>query len=59
MNTIDLKDYSPIISDKNTGAKIYNEIKKNEPLNNKVTIDMSSIKSVSYTHLTLPTKLEV
>lgn len=28
MNTIDLKDYSPIISDKNTGAKIYNEIKK-------------------------------
>lgn len=47
MNTIDLKDYSPIISDKNTGAKIYNEIKKNEPLNNKVTIDMSSIKSMA------------
>ena len=31
MNTIDLKDYSPIISDKSTGEKIYNEIKKNEP----------------------------
>ncbi len=47
MNTIDLKNYSPIISDKHTGAKIYNEIKKNEPSKNKVTIDMSSIKSMA------------
>jgi hypothetical protein len=47
MNTIDLKKYSPIISDRTTGEKIYTEIMKNEPSKNRVTIDMSSIKSMA------------
>lgn len=47
MNTIDLKNYSPIISDKNTGEIIYNTIRKNDPSTNKIIVDMSSIKSMA------------
>lgn len=47
MNNIDLKDFGPIISDKETGNRIYNLIKEKNPNSSLVQIDMKSIKSMT------------
>ena len=47
MNTIDLKDFGPIISDKETGNRIYDLIKEKNPNSSVVQIDMESIKSMA------------
>lgn len=45
--TIDLHQYSPIISDKNVGEEIFNKIWSLDPKNNQVEIDMNGIMSMT------------
>lgn len=44
---IKLDEFAPIISSKESGTQIYNLIMDADPLNNEVSIDMSSIKSMA------------
>ena len=45
MKSLSLQPYSPIISDKTVGERIYNEILGLDPKENRVEIDMAGIRS--------------
>lgn len=45
--TIDLHQYSPIISDKKVGEEIFNKIWNLDPKTNQVEIDMNGIMSMT------------
>ena len=47
METVNLKEFGPIISDRETGFKIYNLIKAKNPHSTIVNIDMDGIKSMA------------
>lgn len=47
MKTIDLTEYAPVISDEQTGIKIYQEIKNAISQEETIVIDMSGIKSMA------------
>lgn len=47
MKSISLQQYSPIISDKEKGNVIYNDIFKLDPQNEQVEIDMTGIMSMT------------
>lgn len=47
MITIDLKDFGPILSSKESGQQIYDLIIKAKPRENKITIDLQGIKSMA------------
>lgn len=47
MSNLNLKDYSPIISDKKKGEIIYNDILALNPQNDTVEIDMGDIVSMT------------
>lgn len=47
MSYISLKSFSPIISDKIAGGRIYDLIMSKDPINNEVIIDMGDIKSMA------------
>lgn len=47
MKTISLKDFAPIISDKQTGDRIYQMIKDLHPESTIVNVEMNDIKSMA------------
>nr|WP_297230906.1 STAS-like domain-containing protein [uncultured Prevotella sp.] len=47
MKSLSLQPYSPIISDKKIGKRIYNEILELDPKENMVEIDMAGIISMT------------
>lgn len=47
MSTISLKEYAPIICDKNIASTVYNTIKSALPDQNSITIDMGGIISMT------------
>lgn len=47
MKSISLQQYSPIISDKEKGNVIYNDIFELDPQNERVEIDMTGIMSMT------------
>ena len=47
MKSLSLQSYSPIISDKTIGERIYNEILGLDPKENMVEIDMAGIVSMT------------
>ena len=47
MKSISLQQYSPIISDKEKGNVIYNDIFELDPQNEQVEIDMTGIMSMT------------
>ena len=54
METVNLKEFGPIISDRETGFKIYNLIKAKNPYSTIVNIDMDGNQFLNLVFICVP-----